>query len=458
MLVKLRKFVQGSEGSVMVLTALGLVAFLGFASLAIDLGHLYVVRNELQNVADAAALAGVNKLVKNQDGVAVRDKDAAYAAILDVAQRQAALSGLPAVDPGDRDDITVSYGIWNIYTGDPNTAWTDSDGNPYSNANAVRVAIKRASGSAYGPVTHFLAGILGQQTSEVAATATAYLGFVSSGGYGSVTLPLALPTTALSAAANQVRKFWLAEWLGPREAIAATSKQVTFRDLGTDVWNDRYAPKVDRVKAYLFTVNNSDPVPDTVNYNIAYTTTKISGTKKPVRPIKVSTTLYPLSEYRWASNNKTIFYNLYKAFNDPNNKINGKWRVMLPVYKPTGSASNRMNQGLWRLARFFSFGPSPAYACYEYSTTIDTTGFANVDVTNVTYNSNCYDCDPATDYNCFTRQDSCRNTNSITVDVPQDTSSVSPPGTTTGGPDDSHITPGGSSGNGAIAMIGKLVK
>jgi hypothetical protein len=433
------------------------VAFLGFASLAIDMGHLYVARNQLQNGADAAALAGVNKLVKNQDGVAVWDTGAAYAAVMDVAQRQATLSGLPTVAPGDRNDITVSYGNW-IYMGDPNTAWTDSDGNPYSNANAVRVAIKRASGSSYGPVTNFLAGILGYSTSNVSATATAFLGFVSGGGYGSVTLPLALPTTALSAANQNSNKFWWAQWLGPREAIAATTKQVTFRDLGADVWSDRYAPKVDSVKAYLFTVNNGDPVPSKVNYNIAYTTTKIGGTKQPVRPIKVGTTLYSLSEYRWASNNKTIFNNLYKAFNDPKNKINGKWRVMLPVYKPTGSASNRMNQGLWMLARLFSFGPSPAYACYEYSTTIETSGFTNVDVTNVTYDSNCYDCDPTTDYNCLTRQDSCRNTNSVTVDVPQDTSSVSPPGTTSSGPDDGHITPGGSSGSGAIAMIGKLVK
>ena len=42
MLVRLRKFVQGSEGTVMVMMALGLVAFLGLASLAVDMGHLYV--------------------------------------------------------------------------------------------------------------------------------------------------------------------------------------------------------------------------------------------------------------------------------------------------------------------------------------------------------------------------------------------------------------------------------
>jgi Flp pilus assembly protein TadG len=63
-MVRLKKFVQGAEGSIMVLTALGLVAFLGLASLAVDMGHLYVVRNELQNTADAAALAGASNLIQ----------------------------------------------------------------------------------------------------------------------------------------------------------------------------------------------------------------------------------------------------------------------------------------------------------------------------------------------------------------------------------------------------------
>jgi Flp pilus assembly protein TadG len=95
---RLRKFVQGTEGNIMILTALGLVDFLGFASLAIDMGHLYVVRNELQNVADAAAMGGVGKLITYVNGAPQRDKTAAQAAAMDVLQRQATLSGLPTVD------------------------------------------------------------------------------------------------------------------------------------------------------------------------------------------------------------------------------------------------------------------------------------------------------------------------------------------------------------------------
>ena len=41
-----------------VTAAFFLTALLGFAALAIDVAYLLVVRNELQNAADAAALAG----------------------------------------------------------------------------------------------------------------------------------------------------------------------------------------------------------------------------------------------------------------------------------------------------------------------------------------------------------------------------------------------------------------
>lgn len=125
MRTRFRKFVQGAEGSILVLSAIGLVVFLGFASLAIDMGHLYVVRNELQNTADGAALAGVSELIKDQNGQAVRDAAAAQQAIMAVAQRQSELSGLPSVEASERNDITVVFGEWNIYAGNPDTAWTE---------------------------------------------------------------------------------------------------------------------------------------------------------------------------------------------------------------------------------------------------------------------------------------------------------------------------------------------
>ena len=46
------------RGSVAVITAILLAALIGIAALAVDIGYVAVSKNELQNVADAAALAG----------------------------------------------------------------------------------------------------------------------------------------------------------------------------------------------------------------------------------------------------------------------------------------------------------------------------------------------------------------------------------------------------------------
>ena len=40
---------------------------LAFLALSVDLGQLFVAKNELQNIADAAALAGAKKLIQAKD-------------------------------------------------------------------------------------------------------------------------------------------------------------------------------------------------------------------------------------------------------------------------------------------------------------------------------------------------------------------------------------------------------
>jgi hypothetical protein len=56
---------SGERGVSIVLVALSLVAILAAASLAIDLGLLYVARSEAQRAADAAALAGASAFVNS---------------------------------------------------------------------------------------------------------------------------------------------------------------------------------------------------------------------------------------------------------------------------------------------------------------------------------------------------------------------------------------------------------
>lgn len=66
------------RGALVIMLAASLVALFGFLALVIDLGRTYLVRTELQNAADAAALAGAKELDQTADGVG-RARDAAMA-------------------------------------------------------------------------------------------------------------------------------------------------------------------------------------------------------------------------------------------------------------------------------------------------------------------------------------------------------------------------------------------
>lgn len=58
------------RGAIALMTALLLIfVLLPFTGLVLDLGHLYIAKSELQNAADAAALAGAKELNHTSDGV-----------------------------------------------------------------------------------------------------------------------------------------------------------------------------------------------------------------------------------------------------------------------------------------------------------------------------------------------------------------------------------------------------
>ncbi|HEV2761417.1 MAG TPA: pilus assembly protein TadG-related protein [Pyrinomonadaceae bacterium] len=91
---------RGERGSVLAVSTLGMLAFLLATGLCVDVGHLYLAKNELQNAADAAALAGASALNSsaagiteakerakaamnsyefNKVGVSIRDQDVTFA-------------------------------------------------------------------------------------------------------------------------------------------------------------------------------------------------------------------------------------------------------------------------------------------------------------------------------------------------------------------------------------------
>lgn len=57
-------------GTAAIVVGISMVMLIGFLALVIDLGHLYIAKTELQNAADAAALAGAKELNGKASGVA----------------------------------------------------------------------------------------------------------------------------------------------------------------------------------------------------------------------------------------------------------------------------------------------------------------------------------------------------------------------------------------------------
>jgi hypothetical protein len=79
---RMPQFRKRQQGAVAIIVGLSIVILVGMLALVIDLGHLYIAKTELQNAADAAALAGAKELDGTADGVeAAVDKAIELAAL-----------------------------------------------------------------------------------------------------------------------------------------------------------------------------------------------------------------------------------------------------------------------------------------------------------------------------------------------------------------------------------------
>jgi len=153
-------------GAVTLLIALTLPVLAGLAALAIDLAYLHVVRNELQNDADAAALAGALVLYQNKGSTL--DWDAA------AAQAQDA-TALNRVEGQPLRNAQVDTGYW--FMGQDVQGLQALQALPIAptlqDAPAVKVRVSKSQGENQGPVRTFLAGIWHIVSRPVSATAVA---------------------------------------------------------------------------------------------------------------------------------------------------------------------------------------------------------------------------------------------------------------------------------------------
>lgn len=172
------------QGSAIVAAMLFLPIMLAFFALAIDIGYYYVVRNELQNAADAAALAGAENLVRNIGELTAPDFSTA---------RTKALSVIPLNQANNSylSNGQITNGYWDVtgkYRGLLSAVGSDSSIIYYP---AIEVAIKKENGNNNGPFKSFFGvTMLGINTINMQAKAVAVTG--GPGAINKDLMPIAL--------------------------------------------------------------------------------------------------------------------------------------------------------------------------------------------------------------------------------------------------------------------------
>jgi Flp pilus assembly protein TadG len=174
-LKRLQNLGVDQSGAIATYAAIGILVFLGFGALTVDIGHMVSVKGELQKAADAGALAGARGLwpqdlatstTRVPDGTAAESK-ASYTA----KQNQVERVNLT------NEEVTAQVGRWDY------AAKQFIPGNS-SSANGVKVTTRRAN------VQMVLAQALGLVPRNMSASAVAIMDFAACVGKGS--LPIAV--------------------------------------------------------------------------------------------------------------------------------------------------------------------------------------------------------------------------------------------------------------------------
>ncbi len=198
---------QPDRGAVLVLVGTLMIVFVGMSALAIDLGHLYVVRNELQNAADAGALAGAMTLYSDDPVTGLEILASANQNARDAATQNKS-ENLPVEvqwTGGNTGDVQRGHWSFSEKTFTPvdsltpislagrSTAELDiMDGTTSARSPAHVNAVKVKSRREANPATSFFAGIFGFDSFVRSAEAVGYIGFAGQLEPGEADQPIAI--------------------------------------------------------------------------------------------------------------------------------------------------------------------------------------------------------------------------------------------------------------------------
>ena len=164
---------------------------LAMGAAAIDIGHALVARNELQNVSDAAALAGTRALGLVYEGMTTAAQQTYVLTWWRSGCRRCGRAGDSQCEFGGwRLDHGQSGGHchWDLGSGDQNVTLL-----PSTNRKRCE-SLSRRDASANGAISTFLANVVGMSSVSVSAVATADLSAVGQTAPGQLDVPFGIST------------------------------------------------------------------------------------------------------------------------------------------------------------------------------------------------------------------------------------------------------------------------
>lgn len=163
---------KAQHGGIIVFMAIVLSMFIALTALVVDLGRAFVVKNELQNAADAAALAGAAVLEKpTSDAPNANYTRPNWVYALNQARSAIALN---QADNRVLSDGLVESGYWNVHHQPEGMQATGITPTVYDKP-AVRVSIRLANDNNGGPLNLLFAPIFGQTIANISATSIALI-------------------------------------------------------------------------------------------------------------------------------------------------------------------------------------------------------------------------------------------------------------------------------------------
>jgi Flp pilus assembly protein TadG len=160
------------RGSIAIFVAIAAIVLIGVMGLAIDTGYTLTARAQLQNAADAAALAGAAQLATPGQ----TDYDKVRAAAVAVAARNFVVGSCPtgvALDPNPTNDPNgdIVVGKWKYDSGTGTYSFDPADPAP----DAVQVRARVGASSKNPPLELFFGSLFGQSIGEGGRSALARL-------------------------------------------------------------------------------------------------------------------------------------------------------------------------------------------------------------------------------------------------------------------------------------------